>query len=104
MTEFGLNDIGNILRLTILEDGVAKDIQLATAKTYLIKKPDETVSEVNAVFDTNGSNGKVIYTFVTGDLDQVGLYEVQVKIVTASWTGISSSYSFLVRDTLTVTV
>jgi len=105
MTEFGLNDLGNILRLTVnTADNEAKNISAATAITYLLKKPDETVSSLTAAFDTNGTNGKVIYTFIAGNLDQVGLYEVQVKIVTATWTGITSSYLFTVRNTLVVTV
>ena len=105
MTEFGLDDVGNILRLTVkTEDDEAKNIAGASALTYLLKKPDETVVELTASFDTNGTDGKVIYAFVAGDLDLVGLYEVQVKIVTATWTGITSSYFFTVRDTLVVTV
>lgn len=106
MTEFGLNDVGNILLLTIKEEGetVGKNIQSATAITYLMKKPDETVSELTAAFDTNGTDGKVTYTYIAGDLDQVGLYEIQVKVVSVTWTGISSSYFFTVRDTLTVTI
>ena len=104
MTEFGLGDEGNILRLTVKENDIAKDIQTASAVTYKIKKPDETVVEVTASFDTNGTNGKVIYAFVTGDLNMLGLYEVQVKIVTSTWIGTTSSYLFTVRDTLTVTI
>lgn len=104
MTEFGLNDVGSILRLTVQENDEPKDISSATAINFLFKKPDETVTEKVGAFDTNGSNGKVTYTIVANDLDQVGLYEVQVKITTTGWTGISSSYTFFVRQTLIVTV
>jgi len=104
MTEFGLDDVGNILRLTVKENDAVKDISSATALKYRMKKPDETVVELTAAFDTNGTNGKVIYTFIADDLDLVGLYEIQVKVTSATWTGITSSYFFTVRDTLTVTV
>ncbi len=104
MTEFGLNDIGNTLILTVEENDVAKDISDATAITYLVKKPDEITIEVTAAFNTTGVDGKVVYTFIATNLDQVGLYDIQVKIVSPTWTGISSSYLFTVRDTLVVTV
>lgn len=104
MIEFGLNDVGGILRLTVEEDGEPKNISAASVIKYLIKKPDETVSEVTASFDSNGADGKVIYTFVSGDLNQVGLYEIQVKLTIGGWTGISSSFFCVVRETLVVTV
>ena len=104
MTEFGLNDTGGILILTLIEDGVAKSITTASAISYLIKDPNQIVVTKTAGFNTDGSDGKVKYTFVAGDLDIVGLYEVQVNVITPTWTGTSSSYKFKVRKTLEVTI
>ena len=104
MTEYGLDDIGNILVLTVLEDDVAKDLSAATVKEYFIKKPNEIVSKVTAAFNTDGIDGKLTYTFIAGDLDIIGQYEVQIAITSPTWTGKSSSYHFLVRDTLVVTI
>lgn len=104
MNEFGKGDIGNILILTVLEDDVVKDISNATTKEYFIKRPNEIGVKVTAIFNTNGVDGKLKYVFISGDLDIVGLYEVQVSLITPLWTGKSSSYFFTVRDTLSVTV
>ena len=104
MTEFGLGDIGNTLILTVLEDDVAKDISNASTKEYFIKRPNEVGVKVTTPFNTNGSDGKLKYVFIAGDLDIVGLYEVQVSLVTPLWTGKSSSFFFTVRETLSVTV
>ena len=106
MTEFGLDDVGGILKLTVKEDGAitGKNISDATLIRYLIKKPDEVTAVVTAGFDTNGTNGKVAYAFIANDLDLIGLYEVQVEVTTPSYTATSSSYLFTVRDTLTVTI
>lgn len=104
MNEFGKGDIGNTLILTVLEDDIAKDISNATVKEYFIKRPNEIIVKVTAIFNTNGSDGKLKYVFIANDLDFIGLYEVQVSLVTPLWTGKSSSYFFIVRDTLSVTV
>lgn len=104
MTEFGLGDIGNTLILTVLEDDVAKDISNATTKEYFIKRPNEVGVKVTVPFNTTGADGKLRYIFIAGDLDIVGLYEVQVSLVTPLWTGKSSSFFFTVRETLSVTV
>ena len=104
MTEFGLNATGNTLILTALEtvDSIeqAKDVSAATTLTFLIKKPDEVVISVTASFNTDGTDGKLIYAFVTGDLPLEGLYEVQIALVTPTWSDKSTSYFFTVRDTL----
>ena len=104
MTEFGLGDIGNTLILTVLEDDVAKNISNATTKEYFIKRPNEVGVKVIAAFNTTGVDGKLRYIFIAGDLDIVGLYEVQVSLVTPNWTGKSSSFFFTVRETLSVTI
>jgi len=104
MTEFGVGDIGNILILTVLENDVAKDISNATTKEYFIKRPNEVSVKVTAAFNSTGADGKLKYVFIATDLDIVGLYEVQVSLVTPSWSGKSSSFFFTVRETLSVTV
>ena len=104
MTEFGLDDVGGILILTVKENGVAKDISTASVINYFIKDPHEVTTKKLAAFNTDGTDGKVKYTFVATDLDLEGQYEVQVLIITPTWTGKSSSYKFRVRDTLEVTV
>lgn len=104
MTEFGLNVIGSILILTVKEDDEPKDISNATVKEYFIKKPDETVFSVTATFNTDGTNGQLKYVFIVDQLDQIGQYEVQVSLESPTWSDKSSSYFFLVRDTLVVTV
>ena len=104
MTEFGKGDIGNILILTVLEDDVFKDISNATTKEYFIKRPNEIIVKVTVPFNTDGTDGKLKYVFVSGDLDFVGLYEVQVFLITPLWKGKSSSFLFTVRETLSVNV
>ena len=104
MTEFGLGDVGNTLILTVLEDEIAKDISTATVKEYFIKRPNEISVKVTVPFNTDGTDGKLRYIFAAGDLDIVGLYEVQVSLETPLWDGKSSSFFFTVRETLSVTI
>jgi len=106
MKEFGLNDVGGTLVLTIWSSSAktsVKDISAATAIAYVIRKPDETVVEVVAALYTDGLDGQVKYTFIAGDLDQEEVYDVQVKLDGTPWAGQSSSYQFRVRETHTAT-
>ena len=102
MTEFGLNAVGNTLILTLLEDGLAKDISTATPTKFLIKKPDLTTSEVSAGFVTDGTDGQLQYTFISGDLNIEGQYELQAQVTAGAWRGTSSSFKFEVRDTIVI--
>jgi len=71
-------DQGFALRPTLVdEDWDAVDVSAATVKKMLIEKPDGTVLEKTANFATDGTDGKIEYTIVAGDVDQVGLYEYQ---------------------------
>lgn len=75
------NDVGTILTITVVDDdGVAVDISGATSKQIVFLKPDETVVTKTAVFVSDGSDGKIKYTTIAGDLDIVGLWHIQPLI------------------------
>lgn len=74
------NDIGTQLVVTVLDDGSPVDIGLATDIEIILRKPDNTTLTKPAVIYTNGSDGKMAYTTVDGDLDIVGNYKIQGKV------------------------
>ncbi|MDQ3007191.1 MAG: BppU family phage baseplate upper protein [Chloroflexota bacterium] len=82
--------IGLVITLTIMEDGAAVNISSAATRKIKIRKPDGTVLEKDAAFTTNGSDGKLTYTTVSGDIDQVGQYKVQAYVEMSSFTGHST--------------
>lgn len=77
--EIHLNDIGTEFRLTILESGAAVDVSSAT--NYIkFKKPDNTVVTESGSLHTDGTDGIIKYTSVSGDLDTVGTWRIQAFV------------------------
>ena len=87
MSNSQLNDIGTVLTITIQEAGVAVNISTATVKTIKIHKPTGTILSKTGVFTTTGADGKIYYTIIAADLDEVGSYLVQayIEMPTGKW-------------------
>ena len=82
------NDIGTTLQVTIVNcNSVAVDISSADALQIVLKKPGGTAVTKTASFYTDGSDGIITYTIVSGDLDEVGTWKLQavVTIGTNVW-------------------
>ena len=62
--------------LTIVDAETCLAIDISSMTTLQVKyyKPDGTVVTKTAVFLTDGTDGKIVYTTVTGDIDQVGMW------------------------------
>ena len=86
--------IGLVITLTITEDDVPVNVSTASTKTIRIRKPDGSVVEKAAAFTTNGSEGKITYTTIAGDIDLVGEYRVQAYVVMSGFTGYSTVVRF----------
>lgn len=91
------NDIGTRLVVTVLDDGSAVDISTATSLQIILRKPDNTVLTKSAVIYNNGSDGKMAYTTVDGDLDTLGNYKIQGKVEIDGGTYYTSLGSFKVH-------
>lgn len=89
--------IGAVLRLTVLEDGEAKDVSTATSLEFEIRKPDGTTDTVTASFESDGTDGRLIYVFEDGDLDVAGDYFARVFFTLGGFTGRTTEYAFPVK-------
>jgi hypothetical protein len=77
--EIHKNDIGTEFRITILEDAVAVNVSSST--NYIrFSKPDNTVVIESGSLYTDGTDGIIKYTSVSGDLDTVGTWKLQAFI------------------------
>lgn len=85
-----VGDVGAIIRLTVFEDGAAKDISAAEPKQIKIYKPDGTVLTKTAEFLTTGDDGVVQCTSETDDFDMPGTYSAVAYFTMGGWTGTSS--------------
>jgi len=97
--EIHVGDIGTILRVTIT-DTAAVDVSGATTKTIFLLKPSGTKLSKAAIFTTDGTDGKIQYTTVSGDLDEPVWWKIQayVKLPGGEW--YSDWQSFEVHDNL----
>jgi len=75
-----LGDVGTVIRVTVVENGEPLDISDATLKEYRLRKPDASVVTKDPAFTTDGTDGKLEYTVVDGDLDQSGLWSLLVYL------------------------
>lgn len=87
------NDYGWIGKLTLEQDGTVVDISGYTTRKFLLRAPGGTVKEKTAVFDTNGTDGVLKYTFVTGDIDEAGDWHVAARV---ERTGVKLTSNFVV--------
>jgi hypothetical protein len=95
--EVHVNDIGTEFRITLTEEGTAVDISAATSLQILIRKPSDTLLELEADLYTDGTDGVITYTSVDGDLDEVGTHKIQGKIEIDGGVFYSSIGSFKVH-------
>jgi hypothetical protein len=96
-----LNDEGTAIQATVLDCGqVPPGFASATVKTIKWKKPSGAVESRTASFVTDGSDGKIRYLTVAGDLDEIGTWEYQAYIELAGRKFHTSILAFTVRRIL----
>jgi hypothetical protein len=98
MSKIHVNDIGTDFRVTIVDNNTAVDISSATSKTITFQKPNGVSVEKTATFVTDGSDGKIRYITVDGDLDDGGTWKIQGKVVTPAGSWNTDVESFRVYD------
>lgn len=83
-----IGDIGTVIRVTITENGSPLNVAGASTKEIVLFKPSGAVVVKAAAFTTNGADGQIQYTTLAGDLDDVGVWYVQARVVlgAGTWT------------------
>ena len=86
--EAHVSDIGTVFRVTVydIDSGgttSALNISAASTKQLIFGKPDGTTLTKTATFTTDGSNGQIEYSTVSGDLSKAGTWSLQAYIVTS---------------------
>ena len=93
--EIHKNDIGTIFRVQIINaSGTVVDISGASSKNIYFQKPDGTDITQAGSLTTDGTDGLLQYATIAADLDQVGLWSYQAKVVLGTGTWSSSIIDF----------
>lgn len=101
--EVHVGDIGTDFDATFLsqcDPRTILDISAATTKEMIFKKPDGTKLTKAGTFVTDGSDGILRYTTISGDLDQAGWWEVEGHVITPGGEWTSTAYGFEVHANL----
>lgn len=76
-----VGDLGIQLIVQVLDqDGAVIDIGAATTMKIKLLKPDGAAVDKTALLYSDGRDGKMVYTTISGDLNQAGLYQLQGKL------------------------
>ena len=98
-------DIGTYFRWTVYENAPV-DVSAATKKQVKFIRPDGTQMTKTLVFSTkssdkgDGTDGRVEYVSITGDLNQIGTYRWALYFEMPGWSGNGLEGTFTVDNTL----
>ena len=95
-----VEEFGWVGKLTLQQDGSSVDISSYTTKEYILRDPDGTETTKTASFDSDGTDGILKYTVLTGEIDAVGSWYVQARIAKADVELTSDRLGFAVKDRL----
>jgi hypothetical protein len=76
-----VGDIGTVITALCHDGGVPVNISSASTKIIKLQDPGGNTTDKTAEFGTNGSDGILIYTTITGDLDEEGEWILQAQVV-----------------------
>jgi len=80
MNKTVLGDVAVSLQVEFETLNQVDDISTATGWAIILVKPDGTEVEKVAAFLTDGTDGIIAYTTISGDIDQLGLWSYRGKL------------------------
>jgi len=95
-SQIHVGDVGTQLIMTVKDDGAIVNISSASTLDVIIKKPDGVNYTKGGQLYTDGTDGKMYYTSVSGDFNSAGNYKLQGRVVLASGTYYTSVSDFKV--------
>ncbi|HMU74537.1 MAG TPA: hypothetical protein PKD69_02095 [Elusimicrobiota bacterium] len=78
--EIHKGDIGTVFTVTVKEGSVVVDLSSSTAKQIKFRKRSGSILTKTASFVTDGTDGKIKYTTIAGDLDESGPWSIQAVL------------------------
>lgn len=79
-SEIHYGDIGVNFNITVMNGTSVLDVSNADNIYIIFQKPDASDLTKTATLATDGTDGKIKYTTISGDLDQVGTWQIQAKV------------------------
>ena len=95
-----VDDFGWVAKLTVQQDGTAVDISSFTTLEYILRDADGNETTKIVSFDSDGTDGKLKYVILTGDIDSVGSWYVQMRLKKTNVELTSKEHGFSVEERL----
>jgi hypothetical protein len=81
LAKFHLNDVGTIIVITLMNLGLPVNLSQMTVRQLQFRKPGAAANVIRtASLVTDGTDGKMQYTWASGDLDIVGIWLLMVYV------------------------
>jgi hypothetical protein len=91
-----LGDIGTVFELEIQDCGKTLDISSASSQEIIFVKPNGAEVSHTSQFSTDGTNGKIQYITISGDIDKVGTWGIKGKVTLSApageWTSTTATF------------
>lgn len=87
-----LDAIGARLICELQERSTAVDISDATTLNICLRAPSQADKTKTATFLTDGTDGKIYYDLVTGDLDEIGGWKISAQVIGPTYNRKSPSF------------
>lgn len=95
-----VDEVGIIVTATLEENGTALDISGSTTRQLIFVSPTHQKRVFPCTFTTDGTEGKMQYTTLAGDLDVSGDWQIQAFVVLPGGSYYSQQVSVHVEDHL----
>jgi hypothetical protein len=79
-SEIHAGDIGVNFNITVMNGTAVLNVSNANSISIIFQKPDGSDLIKTATLVTDGTDGNIRYTSVSGDLDQIGTWQIQAKV------------------------
>lgn len=75
-----VGDVGTVFEIVVTDEGGPVNIQFANTREFIFGKPTSGFITRPAQFVTDGTDGRLFYVSVPGDLDVPGVWRMQARV------------------------
>lgn len=75
-TNIHIGDAGLDIVVKFVSGNIPFDVSSSTSNKILFKKPSGAVIERNALIFTDGTDGRIRYTTIDNDIDELGVWQI----------------------------
>lgn len=105
LTNVFVGDYGIVITITFKdEDGTLQDVSSFTTKKVFSRSPDgRKIVTSTAGFTSDGTDGKITYSYANGDIDRDGVWKAQAELNNGTAVVYSHVFDVVVEERISKT-